>query len=132
MAYASVNNVTTFTELTAAVNSTIWTSSGKLVEVAADISFSTDLYIPPDNTIEITSNISALLDGGNSVRLFRVEGELTLRSLRLKNGAAGTYFSSCSSPYEDCAGGAIYVGYSGSLVLNDCDVQNNQANVRLM
>ena len=122
---AEVVGVVSFTELVAAV-----ASGDPLVNIGAtSITFDDPVQVSNGATVEIAGAASAVaLDGGNAVRLFRVNGDLTLRALSLVNGAVST--SSCSGAMLACVGGAIYVGATGSLVLDDCVVEHNKAYVR--
>ena len=76
------------------------------VDVAVDtVTFANVAQVANGDSVEITTSAtSATLDGGGAVRLFRVNGELTLRALRLAYGAAST--SECDVPYAACGGGA--------------------------
>lgn len=118
-------SVTTFSELETAVG-----DGDALIDVAVGtMTFSTRIVVAGGNAVEITSAVAAELNGGSAVRLFRVNGDLTLRALSLTYGAVST--SSCDDPYAGCGGGAVYVGSTGSLTLMNCVVENNVAYVRM-
>ena len=117
--------VTTFFELSTAVAA----GGDHDIDVAASpISFVSTLTVASGAAVAIASAVSATLHGGGAVRLFWVDGALTLRSLRLVYGAVST--SDCGPPYTDCGGGGILVSSTGSLVLNDCIMRHNEAFVR--
>ena len=121
----TTTTITTFSELVAAVGNGV-----TRVDVAVDtVTFANVVQVANGDSVEITTSAtSATLDGGGAVRLFRVNGELTLRALRLAYGAVST--SECDVPYAACGGGAMYVGAAGSLVLVNCVVEHSEAYVR--
>ena len=119
---APVTGVTSFTELEDAI------TDGAIINIETSaISVVTEPTIPNSNTVEVTSDIVTTLDGASSSRCFRVFGDLTLRSLRLVNGAAS--MESCSESNPVCRGGAIYVANSGVLTMDSCVVRVSQAHV---
>ena len=121
---ATWTGVTSFSELRAAV-----LDGDQLIDVATTgIMFSSMMSVANGDTIEVSSTLSAVLDGGNATRLFRVNGDLTLRELTLAHGARS--MSNCEDPYTVCGGGSVYVSATGSLALVGCTVRNNEAYVR--
>jgi len=85
------------------------------VDVATDITFSSQLYVSSE--MEIVSSANATLSGGASTRLFYVTstGHLRLTSLTLTGG------------YANGDGGAIYVESSGALTMDSCVLYGNTA-----
>ena len=92
---------------------------------ASYIPFASTIVIVSSDTVEIWSAISPTLSGGGVRRLFRVNGDLTLRSVQLTDGRSNV--NSCNAPYLACSGGAIYVGGSGVLKLDSCTIYENRA-----
>jgi hypothetical protein len=82
------------------------------------------LIVPTGASIEISSAVSAVLNGAGSTRVCFVESDasLKLKSLILEDGAVGN--CDYESPCLDCAGAAVYVASGGSLELVSCAVHD--------
>ena len=117
----SVGGIKSFTELEEAI------TDGAVINIAtSSISVITELTIPNSDTVVVTSDDFATMSGAGNSRMFKVYGDLTLRSLRLVNGAVLTSDCGETSP---CSGGAIYVANSGVLTMDSCVVRNSLAYV---
>ena len=103
-----MTSVTSFSALRSA------STDGAHIDVTTNITFFSTVTV--NGAVDITSSVGATLDGGGSVRLFRVESgsTLTLSSLTLKNA------------YHGNRGGAIYVA-GGTLAATGCSFMSNRA-----
>ena len=117
----SLENVATFDELSSATASN---GCANITVVADVVVFSSPITIPTATDFEVASTIPTVLSGGDLTHMFSIYGDLTLRSFILTNGSS---VASCGENYFNCAGGALYIGATGSLVLIDSIVKDCQA-----
>ncbi len=105
------------------------------IPTSGDVTLTSDCILYSEIVVTGALNVTGIPDaqgnlpkiiGGGSNRLFKVEsgGELVVRSLNLTGGRVSE--TTCTSPYSECGGGAIYAN-RGAIKSIDCVMTNSRA-----